>query len=101
MIFPASPLDAWFKWKEDASLKDILPFLFSGMGDADQPGIMYLDFPVGQAARMDVPDEATHLSVYLLRGGNTFYWISCAGDDPPDDRWLSIAETFEFLPAEE
>jgi hypothetical protein len=25
----------------------------------------------------------------------------CGGCGAPDDRWLSIAETFEFLPAEE
>jgi hypothetical protein len=101
MIFFAAPLDAWFKLKEDASLEDILPLLFGGGDDEDRPGITYLELPAGQAARMDGPDEATHLSVYLLRDGNTFYWISCAGDDLPDDRWLSIAETFEFLPAEE
>ena len=26
--------------------------------------------------------------------------LSCMADDPPVDRWLSIAETFEFLPDE-
>ena len=98
MIFPFAPLDAWIKWKVDASLEDILSLLFVGGDDADQPGITYLELPAGQAARMDVSDEATHLSIYLLRDGNTFYRISCAGDDPPDDRWLSIAETFEFPP---
>jgi len=101
MIFPFSPLDAWIKWKEDASLEDIVPFLFGGMDDADRPEITYLELPAGQAARMDVSDEATHLSIYLLREGNTFYRISCAGDEPPDDRWLSIAESFKFLSEEE
>jgi len=71
------------------------------MGDADRSGITYLELPAGQAAHMDVSDEATHLSIYLLREGNTFYRISCAGDEPPEDRWRSIAESFEWLPEEE
>ena len=102
MIFPFAPLDAWIKWKEDASLEDIdiLPLLFVGGEDADRLGITYLEVPAGQAARMDVSDEATYVSIYLLTNGNTFYWISCAGDDPPADRWLTVVESFEFLSEE-
>jgi len=29
------------------------------------------------------------------------YTLTCSGEGFPDDHWLSIAETFEFLPAEE
>jgi hypothetical protein len=72
MIFPFAPLDAWIKWKEDASLEDILPFLFGGMEDTGRFEVMYLELPAGQAARMDVSDEANYLSFYLMRDGNTF-----------------------------
>jgi hypothetical protein len=27
--------------------------------------------------------------------------LFCRSTEPPEDRWLSIAETFEFLPVEE
>ena len=38
---------------------------------------------------------------YILAADDVFYTFACIGEDPPDDHWLSIAETFEFLPMEE
>ncbi len=37
----------------------------------------------------------------LLADGEVHGSILCHGSERPNDRWLSIAETFEFLPEEE
>jgi hypothetical protein len=62
-----------------------------------------LRLPVGDVIRIDteVPEEGYFSSIYLLHDGTTFYGLMCDASDAPDDDWLSIAETFEFLPAEE
>ena len=40
-------------------------------------------------------------SVYLLGTDGDVFLMSCSTDDVrPDDDWLSIANTLEFLPAE-
>jgi hypothetical protein len=63
--------------------------------------------PAGQAKRIDGRQVAeglhapTDFSLHLATDGSRFYLIRCAAVDPPDDAWLSVAETFEFLPAEE
>ncbi len=49
----------------------------------------------------DEDGQTIVVNPYFLRRGTTDYMLSCFGSDPPDDRWLSIAETFEFLPADE
>lgn len=63
--------------------------------------------PAGQSKRVDAsqvdegwvsPMEQSH---YLLVRGSRFYDITCMSHEPPEDRWLSIAETLEFLPAAE
>lgn len=62
-----------------------------------------LDLPAGPAIRVDdlEPETGWSRSVYLLTSGSSYYSLTCFGPDPPDDRWLSIAETSEFLPAED
>ncbi len=93
--FPFPPLDVFFSWKEDAALEDVIELMMPTlMHDSEPLETSYLELPAGRAVRFDQPDQ----SAYLLRDGNTFFRISCAGDEPPGDRWLSIAETFEFLP---
>jgi hypothetical protein len=59
--------------------------------------------PTGDAVRidMDVPEEGRSLTQYLLTDGAGFYSLACIASEPPADRWLPIAETFEFLPVEE
>ena len=53
------------------------------------------------------PDAPTRLTdepylterVYVFTDGNSAMELACREfGDPPEDRWLSIAETFEFLP---
>jgi len=62
-----------------------------------------LRLPVGDAIRIDaeVAEEGFFDTTYLLTDGTTFYGLTCDASDPPDGRWLAIAESFEFLPAEE
>ena len=59
--------------------------------------------PAGQAIHIDdrPPTADWYRTAYLLTDGAGYYSLTCYGFEPPDDRWLSIAETFEFLPAEE
>jgi len=62
-----------------------------------------LRLPVGDGIRIDmeVPEEGFSGATYMLTDGATFYGLMCDASNPPEDRWLSIAETFEFLPVEE
>ena len=54
----------------------------------------------GRAIRLD--DERTRpSSAYLFTDGTRYYSVACSDPDPPQDHWLSMAETFAFLPAEE
>ena len=60
--------------------------------------------PAGRAWRIDaVHDSGQHITEYVLTNDGDFYIIGCSieGWAQPDDDWLSIAETFEFMPAEE
>jgi hypothetical protein len=62
--------------------------------------------PAGEAKRIDASQleegwtSPSEQSYYLLVRDSRFYDIVCMSDDPPEDRWLSIAESFEFLTAE-
>jgi hypothetical protein len=46
-------------------------------------------------------EDAAFGTTYLLTDGSVFDYLLCRGSERPDDRWLSIAETIEWLPAEE
>ena len=62
-----------------------------------------MDLPAGYAVRVDTEwiDEGAFGSSYLLTDGKVHDSLLCRGSERPEDRWLSIAKTFEFLPAEE
>ena len=72
---------------------------------AQRPSVDYVDLPVGRVARLDFDTDdwagQASTSCYLVPGDDSQHWLSCVGAERPADRWLSIAETFEFLPAEE
>ena len=62
-----------------------------------------VSFDAGEAIRLDLgfggPGVAQQ---YVFGSDDTFYQLACvSGGAPPDARWLSIAETFEFLPEED
>ncbi len=61
-----------------------------------------LDPPSGPASRIDIslqfPDVVLLSSSWVLTDGTTFHTLTCTDLMRPDDRWLSLVETFEFLP---
>jgi hypothetical protein len=66
--------------------------------------------PTGEAGRWDYEwahesdggaVTVRHHSLYMLDDLETVHYLTCSDVLPRRDRWLSIAETFEFLPAEE
>jgi len=50
----------------------------------------------------DDPADPGPVALYVVeRAAGSFSMVTCAGDERPGDDWLSIAESFEFLSAEE
>ena len=61
-----------------------------------------IDLPAGAAARADrVGQSGRPGTQYTYMEDGEWFALGCYADDPPEDRWLSIAETFEFLSVEE
>ena len=64
---------------------------------------MFLDLPAGQAVRADVAwddgwNQSSYYYYYYNNLGARWFRLDCATrEDLPEDRWLAIAETFEFL----
>ncbi len=79
----------------------------SEMGDqlASGPDITMLELPAGEVARIDYglqyPGLETAHAAYYFIDGSTFHLLTCTSVERAEDDWLSIAETFEFLIAEE
>jgi len=55
------------------------------------------------AVRLDIEwtADAAFGTFYVFTDGTVHDTVLCRGSERPDDRWLSIAETFEFLTAAE
>jgi hypothetical protein len=65
-------------------------------------GSALLELSAGRVGRVDMLyDGAVTISTFHLTDGTAWFYLQCGAADPPDDRWLSIAQTFEFLPVEE
>lgn len=61
-----------------------------------------IDLPAGAASRSDVVEHVGRLGTRdIYTEGGKWFFLGCYAVDPPEDRWLSVAETFGFLPAEE
>ena len=65
----------------------------------------YLELLSGRSGRVvyedvDGPVVETHAD-YSLTDGQTWLTLQCSSPTPPDDNWLSLAETVEFLAPEE
>jgi hypothetical protein len=58
----------------------------------------YLELPAGRSARLDWsrPDGVSG-TAYAFTDGSAWWRLDCASTEPPDDGWLSVAESFEFL----
>jgi hypothetical protein len=92
------------RWSSLDEAAEFFASVMSDFGPEVEATSTALRLPVGDAVRIDVelPEEESSAAFYLLTDGTTFYVLRCAAfSDPPEDRWLSIAETFEFLPMEE
>jgi hypothetical protein len=62
----------------------------------------YDEFALGRVGRVDAThDEGRSLSIYFFTDSDRWYSLDCRSHAPPEDRWLSIAESFEFLAAQE
>jgi hypothetical protein len=85
---------------QDAARKGALNLL--SMPDWAETSGTVVSLPVGQVARIDAvgADEA-HQTQYYFTDGDRWLFLNCSADERRGDGWLSIAETFEFLPVEE
>lgn len=45
-------------------------------------------------------EEGRFFTTYLLSDGQVLAFFGCWANERPEDDWLALAETFEFLPAE-
>jgi len=62
----------------------------------------FMDLPAGRVARVDTMWEGGwDERDYVFKHGATWFLLQCGSASAPEDRWLSIAETFEFLPVGE
>ena len=95
---------------EGASLNMAVAADMAAMGDmgealVGEPAIESIELPAGESARIDYaleyPGVQAVFSAYYFTDGTTFHLLTCTGTERPDDSWRSIAETFEFLAAEE
>jgi hypothetical protein len=60
-----------------------------------------VELPAGHGMRTTLSYDYEFVlghSEYILARDGVFYTLACIGKDPPEDRWLSIAETWEWLP---
>jgi len=75
-------------WRDDPTLVD--------------PDFAFVDLPAGRTGHLTATDVdgATH-HAYVYTDSEAWLMLQCWSPDPPDDRWLSIARTFEFLPVDE
>jgi hypothetical protein len=62
-----------------------------------------LTLPAGYAVRVrtEHADPEKDWAYYRMTDGLSLAVLGCAASSGPDDHWLSVAETFEFLPIEE
>jgi hypothetical protein len=59
----------------------------------------YIELPAGQAAFSGhLVEHGFYSRTYYLVSADAWFVLGCGARDRPEDRWLSIAETFEFLP---
>jgi len=64
----------------------------------EQPVVTDKDSTIGPGARFDGEWNGQLASAWPFTDGDRRIVLFCRSDVPPDDRWASIAETFEFLP---
>jgi len=61
-----------------------------------------ISLPVGTVTTSDFTwDDGLQGTFYNYADDTRWVYLDCRSQEPTDDRWLSIAETFEWLPEEE
>lgn len=62
-----------------------------------------IDLPVGRAGRIlrDRAGESESVHTYVFTRADAWFYLECVVHSGPSGDWRAIAETFEFLPAEE
>jgi hypothetical protein len=102
LAFPAAsaieePTAGLVEWSDLDGFADYLSGTDRAAGDGFARTA--LELAAGPAIRID--DERTRpSSAYLLTDGTRYYSVACSAEEPPADRWLAHAESFEFLPEE-
>jgi len=71
----------------------------TGALHAKEPAMKLVELPSGPAIRADWSSVAMPATAWILSDDERVVVLLCRSFRPPEDRWLSIAETFEFLPA--
>lgn len=74
--------------------------------DVPMPAIVesvVLPLPAGYTVRVrtEHTDPPREWAYYRMTDGHSMGILGCAATAGPDDHWLSVAESFEFLPIEE
>ncbi len=91
--------------QEDVSAAGAAEALVAGYEREGYAGVRAtpVRLPVGEAWRVDAEAGPGPLTVYVTQSDQLLVALHCTavGSERPDDDWLSIAETIEFLPTEE
>jgi WD40 repeat protein len=113
MTRQASPLAHHNCQVYDSTSFAAMPPAWSSLADAerdysswaDDPEIVesetaYMDLPAGRALYVDtLLTDGWDLRAYVFTDDRSWFSVQCGTRDAPEDRWLSIAETFEFFAA--
>jgi hypothetical protein len=67
---------------------------------AKTPAMKIIDLASGPALRADWPTRPAQTTAWIVSDAEHVLVLRCSSERPPNDRWRSIAETIEFLPAE-
>ena len=76
-------------------------FLGELFGQANHVAIESLEGGLSRAQDRPFSSDGRHHAFYAIGSEQSVALLWCWAVEPPQDRWLSIAETFEFLPREE
>ena len=88
-----SDVDSMDEWIE------VLIGVVAARGRTTEPAVIQVDLPSGRNVRVDWRRwRGTPLTAWAFFDGDRRLLLHCRSDEPPADHWLSIAETFEFLP---
>ncbi len=84
-----------------STLEEVVAHELDWMGrdaDLENADSRYYSLPAGRVARIDMDWYSGLVETkYWFSNGSQFVELDCWSNDPPDDRWLSVARSFAFL----